>query len=494
MHKLINLIMVSSTLFFGSCISNKVTKSLAPNRQLPPTALPAQFNLKTEDISFQTRDSVLIKAWWIAGENDAVIIISHSFGANRTGWVGTDKSGQEKTINWLPSVKILADAGYNILMLDHRACGESNGSITGFGKTEALDIEAALLWTIAHKKKRSGGLINTFGLIGFSSGANACLLAAEKFSSEKRLTIATIAVNVYWYEKMIAKSTKYFTDVPLVLLPLIKKATKKVVGFDPSVEIRPTKTVASITTPLLLVNAQHDEIASVQDIRTIFNAARQPKEIVILENENRFDAYHFIENHSSKTLEFLNKHLLNKPTKALYTPENTAFLYIEFQKTWTERSIFHALIKKEFENRNVLENALRLASFARSNGYKIFQAPLILDKTQKETYKKTPFFARLLNQFEVDTWKAEFTAGIVDNNDIIIENRYSYDACKGSNLIEKLTANGIKNIMVCGFTTDHCIKESILSLQKQGFNCVLVSDCTATMNRKKQTTIRGIAP
>jgi len=170
---------------------------------------------------------------------------------------------------------------------------------------------------------------------------------------------------------------------------------------------------------------------------------------------------------------------------------NAAILLIEFQKTWTEKGIFYKIIKKEYLSRNVLENTKELISSARKNGVKIIQAPLILDKADKERYKKTPFPARLLKRFTKGTWKAEFTDGIYEKTDIVVTGRCGFDACEGSNLEKLLKENGIENLYVCGFTTDHCVKETMNSLISKGFNCIMVSDCIATKNNKLQREIEA---
>jgi len=169
--------------------------------------------------------------------------------------------------------------------------------------------------------------------------------------------------------------------------------------------------------------------------------------------------------------------------------DNTAILLIEFQKTWTEKGIFHKIIRKEYTSKNILGNTKEVVAAARKQGVKVMQAPLILDKTDKERYKKTPFPARLLKCFTKGTWKAEFTDGVHEATDIVVQGRYGFDACKGSNLEQLLKENEINNIYVCGFTTDHCVKETMNSLIDKGFHCILVSDCTATKNNKLQKEI-----
>ena len=104
-------------------------------------------------------------------------------------------------------------------------------------------------------------------------------------------------------------------------------------------------------------------------------------------------------------------------------------MLIEFQKTWTEKGIFHKIIKKEYTQRNVLSNTKQLISGARKQGVKVIQAPLILDKADKERYKKTPFPARLLKRFTKGTRKAEFTDGIYEKTDILVQGRCGFDAC-----------------------------------------------------------------
>ena len=130
--------------------------------------------------------------------------------------------------------------------------------------------------------------------------------------------------------------------------------------------------------------------------------------------------------------------------------DNTAILLIEFQKTWTEKGIFRKIIKKEYEQRNVLNNTKNLISEARKEGITVIQAPLILDKTD-ENYKKTPFPARLLKRFTKGTWKAEFTDGIYEKSDILVKGRCGFDACEGSNLEQLLEQNNIN---------PHCSKNS----------------------------------
>ncbi len=168
--------------------------------------------------------------------------------------------------------------------------------------------------------------------------------------------------------------------------------------------------------------------------------------------------------------------------------QQTAILSIEFQKSWTDKGFFNWLIKKELKRNNVVNNTINLLDVARKSNVKIIQAPLLIDKKDKN-YKKMPFPAKLFRQLTKGTWKAEFTDNIYKETDIIATGRYGFDATKGSNLESILQENNIKTVYVCGFTTNHCVKETMNALISKGYKCIMVSNSTATINKKLQKKI-----
>ncbi|MEN0049882.1 MAG: cysteine hydrolase [Bacteroidota bacterium] len=169
--------------------------------------------------------------------------------------------------------------------------------------------------------------------------------------------------------------------------------------------------------------------------------------------------------------------------------ENTAIVVIEFQKTWTEKGFFHRLIKKELNRNNITENTKQLLENARRNDITIIQAPLILDKSNKEAYRKVPFIPKFFKGFTKNTWKAEYTEGIYEESDIEISGRCGFDACEGSDLEEILQERNLKNLFFCGFTTEHCVEMTMNTLKEKGYNCILISDCTATKSKRLQSKV-----
>ena len=166
--------------------------------------------------------------------------------------------------------------------------------------------------------------------------------------------------------------------------------------------------------------------------------------------------------------------------------KDTAILVVEFQKTWTQNSFFHFLLRKEYASRKVYENSLKLLNAARENGIDIIQSPFVIDKNDKERYKKIPLLPKLLGQFKANTWRAEYTDGIFKDGDHEVKGRTAFDNTVDSNLIEILKTLKTKTVYIMGFTTDHCVAETMDSLVKYGYEVILVKEATATFSHKVQ--------
>jgi len=164
----------------------------------------------------------------------------------------------------------------------------------------------------------------------------------------------------------------------------------------------------------------------------------------------------------------------------------TAILVVEFQRTWTERSFFHRLIRKQYVSRNVHENTRRLLEVARKRGLTVIQSPFVLDRNDRVTYRQIPLPPKLFRQFTANTWRAEYTEGIFHESDIEVRGRTGFDNTRGSNLRAILQERGIERIYFTGFTTDQCVARTMDTLLAEGYECILVSDCTATRNARIQ--------
>lgn len=466
-------------------LKNSVKKTLIPTKISCEDVLKNRMS-KGEEIVFTTKDGIKLSGSWYQGSIDKTVIFSHSFGANRYGWF---EEGHDEVIDMIPSIELFIAAGYNVLLFDHRACGESEGNLTYFGKQEALDIQAAFHWVRENKTSKQNKLLTQFVLLGFSSGANATLFAIEQLEKIKGIEIVGILSNIYWYSKMFPKSIQYFTKLQQWLVPSLSKATEELIGFNPNIVINPLNEAAKVSSPLLFVNSKTDMIADVADIKKIFSVVNSYKELLLIDGE-RFDSYHVVENNTEKIFSFIEKGFIRREN----SQKKTAILTIEYQNSWTTKGFFYQLIKKEYNSRQVLNHTIKLLDSCRKKQINVIHAPLILDKNDRYRYRKAPLPARLFKQLSANTWKSEMTKGIYKQGDLVVVGRSSYDACIDSNLFEILKANKIERVILCGFTTDHCVKETYDSLVNKGLNCIIADDCTATLSDKKQKQVKSTYP
>ena len=162
----------------------------------------------------------------------------------------------------------------------------------------------------------------------------------------------------------------------------------------------------------------------------------------------------------------------------------TAIVLVEFQKQWTEKGLFHRLVKNQLVSRDVVKNTQRLVLEARKLGTRIIHAPLVVDPRNKKGWMTCLTLGQF---FTKDSWKSEFVPGLFEEGDPVAKREYynyqAFDAFYKSNLEETLRAQNIKNIFIWGFATDQCPAITLRTAERRGFNPFLVSDCTATFNR-----------
>jgi nicotinamidase-related amidase len=166
-----------------------------------------------------------------------------------------------------------------------------------------------------------------------------------------------------------------------------------------------------------------------------------------------------------------------------FSVEETAVVLVEFQQQWTQKGLFHWLIKNQLASRNVVENTRQLVAEARQSGVTIIHAPLIVDPQHKKGWLAYPTMGRV---FTKDSWQSEIVSGLFVDGDPVspreVYNLKGFDAFFASPLEQILVDREIKNLFICGFATDQCPAKTLRTAVAKGFNPYLVSDCTATFN------------
>ena len=138
---------------------NQIVKMrVAPKRLENPKA-PIDYGMAYTDVDIMTADNVRLSAWEIPAptRSNKTVIVNHPLTTTR---YGSDAGLDNVAAEFLPMIKHLHDAGYNIVMYDHRGQGDSDGGIgsaakgtealVGAGVTEWQDVAASLRYVLAH--------------------------------------------------------------------------------------------------------------------------------------------------------------------------------------------------------------------------------------------------------------------------------------------------------------------------------------------------------
>jgi len=160
-------------------------------------------------------------------------------------------------------------------------------------------------------------------------------------------------------------------------------------------------------------------------------------------------------------------------------PAGTALLLIEVQRQWTEKGLFHTLVSRQLHRRGVMPNILRIAERVRASGGTVVHAPMIVDPAALNGLFAKVTRGRL---FRAGSPAAEISPGVLAPGDLVLTDRIAFDAFAGSSLEKLLRHSGITQVLLCGFTTDQCIRKTLRSALKAGFDARLVSDGTADVS------------
>ena len=171
----------------------------------------ADFGLAYEEVSFETKDGLTIRAWYVPAASASVrsIIAVHG--------------GRNERRSFMPFVESWHRAGMHVLLIDERGHGASDDD--GFGLTlgvrESRDVRAAASWL---RETRS---VERVGAIGASQGASAVLLASASSTEIDVLVLSSVgydlahlfALAAPWlpatFRGMAARMLLWRTGVPL---------------------------------------------------------------------------------------------------------------------------------------------------------------------------------------------------------------------------------------------------------------------------------------
>ncbi|HKA20208.1 MAG TPA: alpha/beta fold hydrolase [Blastocatellia bacterium] len=251
--------------------------------------------IRFEDVAIRSFDGTRLFGWWMsAGRTAATVVFLHGVKKNRT--------------DVLRAALVLRRAGFNVLVFDGRAHGDSEGRYVTYGFYERRDAESAIDWLVAEKKIDR----DRIGLAGESMGAAIALQVAahnpwiravwadSPFASLRRIT-----------EEFV----KRVTGLPGPVLNPVLWTAIQMANYRGKFDVQsvdPLSLAAQIKCPVYLVHGTADQLIATAHSESIHNALCGEKEIWFVEGARHARSVrHVREEYSERLTSFFIRKLNN---------------------------------------------------------------------------------------------------------------------------------------------------------------------------------------
>lgn len=236
-----------------------------PTREYSQT--PEDRGLEFDDLTLTTRDGVNVAAWYVKhAAATASVIFFHGNGGNMSGR--------------LDALALLHRAGFNVLMLDYRGYGRSEGRPTEEGTYE--DADAAWRYLADTEGERPERIV----LFGRSLGGAVAIELALRHEPGV-LVVDSTFTNLY--------------DIGRMHYPLLPVGWLLTYRYD-SIE-----KVGRIHCPKLFVHAQDDSLIPMSNGRRLYEAATDPKEFLETPGEHNTGGFEYAPEYAARVITFINR-------------------------------------------------------------------------------------------------------------------------------------------------------------------------------------------
>lgn len=241
--------------------------------RFPYGAFPKDYQLKTEVLDIVTKDSIVLSNYLALSTEDTTkgtMIMLHGIGGCKEDYLGIAKS--------------LTDSGYNCMIYDARAHGQSGGEYCTFGHHEKEDVQAVVSAILAYDSK------TTIGIWASSMGA---AVALQALAIEPRIqfgviesTFTQLSEIVYQYQKRYCMGIglRFASNRALTL-------AGRIANFNPY-QIEPIEACKQIQQPILMNHGDADQHINIRYGKQLFEAlASKEKTFYTVEGAGHINLY-----------------------------------------------------------------------------------------------------------------------------------------------------------------------------------------------------------
>lgn len=191
--------------------------------------------------------------------------------------------------------------GYNVLLVDNRAHGQSEGKYVGFGVVDRFDLRNWVKYVI----NRFGSNVQIF-LHGISMGAATVLMASSIMPKNVRGIIADCGfTSVYEIFEYVLKRDYHLPKFPIIYLTNIMSKIRAGYGYK---DVNTTAEIARSDIPILFIHGENDEFVPLWMTMKNYSHCKAYKELFIVRESEHAES-HYIDKkgYERRILTFIEK-------------------------------------------------------------------------------------------------------------------------------------------------------------------------------------------
>lgn len=226
------------------------------------------YSLNPEDLYIDSFDNLKLHALFINNNINKTIICVHGYKA---------KNG---LYDFGMSAKFLNSLGYNLLFVDNRAHGLSQGKYIGFGVLDSIDVNSWVDYLVTNMNQE------TIILYGMSMGA-ATVMNAQNNKVKAIIADCGFASG---YDEVVYQIKKMYHLPPFPIIPISNVLLKLLAHYSLK-EKEAYKSIKKYKNNLLIIHGDKDHFVPTRDAYKIFDNATCHKKILIVPGASHAKSY-----------------------------------------------------------------------------------------------------------------------------------------------------------------------------------------------------------
>jgi len=233
---------------------------------------PELFELRAEQLNITVDDSMGLKGWFIHADSShpsGTVLVLHGIASCKEAM--------------LPTAKTFVRAGFNCILFDMRAHGESGGQYCSFGYYEKRDVSRYIDSALA----RFGPAVGPVAVMGGSLGA---AVALQAMAADRRIVCGVVESPFATLREVVFDYMKRMSGIPVRWISdHMLTRSGEIAGF-PVDSVRPEESARHIIQPVMVVHGLLDQHISPEYGKRVYqNLASQEKEWVPVAAASHFN-------------------------------------------------------------------------------------------------------------------------------------------------------------------------------------------------------------